>query len=433
MDKKSIEKPRVLAIILGGGKGTRLYPLTKERSKPAVPFGGKYRIVDIPISNCINSGYRKIYLLTQFNSASLHMHISNSYNFDRFSQGFVEILAAEQTLEHSGWYEGTADSVRKNFIHFKTQRPTHYIILSGDQLYKMDLKAFMDAHIKSGAEVTIAATAVNRQDASGFGIMKIDSNNRIKEFMEKPKPGLNIDAWKIPKESRGALPPEKEYLASMGIYIFNADTMEEVLGGENEKYTDFGKEIIPLAIGKKKINSYIFDGYWEDIGTIRSFYEANIALTEPYPKFDFYGANEPIYTHMRNLPPSKINKADIESTLTSEGCIITKAKITKSVIGVRSIICEGSELDGVIMMGADYYDFEEEKQANLKKGEPITGIGKNCKIARTIIDKNARIGDNCKIGVSNKEYPEGDNGSFYYADGIIVIRKGAVIPPGTEI
>lgn len=427
-------EPRVLAIILGGGKGTRLYPLTKERSKPAVSFGGKYRIVDIPISNCINSGYKKIYLLTQFNSASLHLHISNSYNFDRFSNGFVEILAAEQTLEHSGWYEGTADAVRKNFIHFKTQKPTHYIILSGDQLYKMDLKAFMDAHIKSGANITIAATAVNRKDATGFGIMKIDSENNIKEFMEKPKADLNIDAWKIPKEARDpGLPEEKEYLASMGIYIFDAQTMEDMLGGENERYTDFGKEIIPLAIGKKKICSYTFDGYWEDIGTIRSFYDANIELTSDQPRFNFYSAVKPIYTHARNLPPSKINKADIDHTLTSEGCIISDSKLKNSVIGVRSVINEGCELDGVIMMGADYYDTHEEKAAYKKEKTPVTGIGKNCKIAGTIIDKNARIGDNCKIGVSGKKYEDGDHGSFYSADGIIVIRKGAVIPSGTEI
>ena len=426
-------EPRVLALILGGGKGTRLYPLTKERSKPAVSFGGKYRIVDIPLSNCINSGYKKIYLLTQFNSASLHLHITNSYNFDRFSGGFVEILAAEQTLEHSGWYEGTADAVRKNFIHFKTQKPTHYVILSGDQLYKMDLRAFMDAHIKSGAEITIATTAVNRHDASGFGIMKIDEKSRVKEFMEKPKPDMNIDDWKIPAEARGALPPEKEYLASMGIYIFNANTMEECLLGENEKYTDFGKEILPLAIGKKKICSYVFDGYWEDIGTIRSFYEANIQLTEPCPAFDFYSNNSPIYTHMRNLPPSKINKADITSSLTSEGCIITDCKLNKSVIGVRSIIEKGTELNGVIMMGADYYDDEDEKADYRAKGKPVTGIGQNCKIANTIIDKNARIGDNCQIGVSGKKYEDGDHGSFYSADGIIVIRKGAVIPSGTVI
>ncbi len=429
----SNEEPRVLAIILGGGKGTRLYPLTKERSKPAVSFGGKYRIVDIPLSNCINSDYKKIYLLTQFNSASLHQHITNSYNFDRFSGGFVEILAAEQTLEHSGWYEGTADAVRKNFIHFKSQKPTHYVILSGDQLYKMNLRDFMDAHIKSGAEITIATTAVNRKDASGFGIMKIDENSCVKEFMEKPKADLDISSWKIPQEARGSLPPEKEFLASMGIYIFNADTMEECLLGENSKYTDFGKEILPLAIGKKKICSYVFDGYWEDIGTIRSFYDANIALTEPYPAFDFYGNTTPIYTHMRNLPPSKINKADITSSLTSEGCIITNCKLNRSVIGVRSIIEDGTEFDGVIMMGADYYDDETEKAKNHEKGVPCTGIGKNCKIANTIIDKNAKIGDNCQIGVSGKTYEDGDHGTFYSADGIIVIRKGAIVPAGTII
>ena len=272
-----IDDISVAAIILGGGKGTRLYPLTKERSKPAVPFGGRYRIVDIPISNCINSGYKKIYLVTQFNSASLHLHISNSYNFDRFSGGFVEILAAEQTLEHSGWYEGTADAVRKNFIHFKSQKPTHYIILSGDQLYRMDLRKFMEQHLQSKADITIAATAVNRKDASGFGIMKIDANRRISEFLEKPAKDMNIDDWKIPVNTRGDLPPEKEYLASMGIYIFNAPVMEELLN--NNTYTDFGKEIIPLAIKSKQINSYIFNGYWEDIGTIESFYNTTLART----------------------------------------------------------------------------------------------------------------------------------------------------------
>ena len=421
---------RVLAIILGGGKGTRLYPLTKERSKPAVSFGGKYRIVDIPISNCINSGYRKIYLLTQFNSASLHLHITNSYNFDRFSHGFVEILAAEQTLEHSGWYEGTADAVRKNFIHFKSQNPTHYIILSGDQLYRMDLHAFMEAHVKSGADVTIATTAVNRRDASGFGIMKIDDANRITQFMEKPAPDMNIDDWRIPQSARGALPAEKEYLASMGIYIFNAPVMEEML---NNDMTDFGKEIIPMAIKTKKINSYIFDGYWEDIGTIRSFYEANIDLTQMTPSFNFYDEDEPVYTHMRNLPPSKINKAQIDATLTAEGCVITDSKLTHSVIGVRSIIESGCDLNGVILMGADFYENDAAKADNKKNGRPNIGIGKNCTIARTIIDKNAHVGDNCSINVSGKKYEDGDHGIFYCADGIIVIRKGAVVPSGTVI
>lgn len=421
---------RVLAIILGGGKGTRLYPLTKERSKPAVSFGGKYRIVDIPISNCINSGYNKIYLLTQFNSASLHLHINNSYNFDRFSRGFVEILAAEQTLEHSGWYEGTADAVRKNFTHFKSFNPTHYIILSGDQLYKMNLRAFFEEHVFSGADISIATTAVTREDASGFGIMRIDEENRIRAFMEKPAPDKNIDEWKIPQELRGALKPEKEYLASMGIYIFNASTMEEVLDND---YKDFGKEVIPMALKTNKVNSYIFDGYWEDIGTIKSFYEANIQLTEIDPRFNFYDEDEPVYTHIRNLPPSKINDAQITSTLTSEGCIITNSKLKNSVIGVRSIIENGTELDGVIMMGADFYENKAVRRADDSRGIPKIGIGKNCKIARTIIDKNAHIGDNVQINVSGKKYDDGDHGIFYSADGIIVIRKGAIVPSGTVI
>ncbi|WP_288602925.1 glucose-1-phosphate adenylyltransferase [uncultured Treponema sp.] len=431
MSSENYEEPRVLAIILGGGKGTRLYPLTKERSKPAVPFGGKYRIVDIPISNCINSGYKKIYLLTQFNSASLHLHIINSYNFDRFSRGFVEILAAEQTLEHSGWYEGTADAVRKNFGHFKVQRPTHYIILSGDQLYRMDLKKFMDQHLKSGANITIAAKAVNRSDASGFGIMQVDESNTITAFMEKPAKDMNIDEWKIPEAAREPeLPSNLEYLASMGIYIFDADTMEEML---NNDYNDFGKEIIPMAIKSKKVSSYIFNGYWEDIGTIRSFYEATLDLTNPIPQFNFYDEDKPIYTHMRNLPPSKINHAEMVSTLASEGCVITNSRIQHSVIGVRSVINEGCDLEGVIMMGADFYETEAAKKDNKEKGVPNLGIGKNCKINKAIIDKNAHIGENCCINVSGRKYEDGDHGLFYSADGIIVIRKGAVIPNGTVI
>lgn len=422
--------PRVLAIILGGGKGTRLYPLTKERSKPAVPFGGKYRIVDIPISNCINSGFKKIYLLTQFNSASLHLHIINSYNFDRFSHGFVEILAAEQTLEHSGWYEGTADAVRKNFTHFRRQNPTHYIILSGDQLYRMDLRDFFNKHIESGADISIAAKAVNRQDATGFGIMQLDKNNNITAFMEKPAADLDISDWKIPQGSRGDLPENLEYLASMGIYIFNAETMDEMLDND---FNDFGKEIIPMAIKTKKVTSYIFNGYWEDIGTIRSFYDATIDLTNPVPNFNFYDEDKPIYTHMRNLPPSKINNATMTASLASEGCIITDARIQHSVIGVRSIINEGTDLEGVVMMGADYYENSDSKANNVKRKIPNIGIGRNCKINRAIIDKNARIGENCCINISGKKYEDGDHGMFYSADGIIVIRKGAIIPDGTVI
>ncbi|MGP1521848.1 MAG: glucose-1-phosphate adenylyltransferase [Treponema sp.] len=422
--------PKVLSIILGGGKGTRLYPLTKERSKPAVPFGGKHRIVDIPISNSINSDFKQIYLLTQFNSASLHMHITSAYNFDRFSQGFVEILAAEQTLEHSGWYEGTADAVRKNFIHFKTRKPTHYIILSGDQLYQMDLKAYLDYHIKSGAQITIATTAVNRFDASGFGIMKVNKKRAITAFMEKPAPDLDISDWIIPDESRtpGAT-AGKDYLASMGIYIFDAPVLEEAL---DNNFTDFGKEVIPLAIQKYKVFSYIFDGYWEDIGTIRSFYDATIDLASIKPKFNFYDEEKPIFTKPRNLPPSKTNNAHMTRCIASEGCVITEAAITDSVIGVRSIIERHSTLEGVVCMGADFYETEEEKAENRTKGLPNIGIGCNTHIKRAIIDKNARIGNNCSIGCGSP-LADCETDDYVVSDGIIVIKKNAVIYDNTYI
>jgi glucose-1-phosphate adenylyltransferase len=293
----------VLSIVLGGGKGTRLFPLTQFRSKPAVPFGGKYRLVDIPISNCINANLRQIYIVTQFNSASLHMHIGQTYVFDSFTNGFVEILAAEQTFEHSGWYEGTADAIRKNFPHFRTRNPDYYMILSGDQLYRMDLQDLLKKHIDSGAAITIACTGVTRENASGLGILKADKNNQITEFMEKPGPTRDISSYRAPPE----LFSDKRsdcYLGSMGIYVFNSKTMEECLANE---LTDFGKEIIPAAISKLKVNAYIFDGYWEDIGTIRNFYETNLELTTLRPRFDFYDEQKPIYTHMRNLPPSKMN------------------------------------------------------------------------------------------------------------------------------
>lgn len=422
--------PKVLSIILGGGKGSRLYPLTKERSKPAVPFGGKHRIVDIPISNCINSDFRQIYLLTQFNSASLHMHIANAYNFDRFSKGFVEILAAEQTLEHSGWYEGTADSVRKNFIHFKTQNPTHYMILSGDQLYQMDLQAYFKQHVDSGADISIATTAVTREDASGFGIMKINKDKQITEFMEKPALDLDIDEWKIPDESRtlGAT-KGKDYLASMGIYIFNADVMENVLDNE---LTDFGKQIIPNAIKSHKVHSYIYDGYWEDIGTIKNFYDCTLDLASINPKFNFYDEEHPIYTHARNLAPSKMNRALLTRSTASEGCVITEATITDSVIGIRSKIESDSVLEGVICMGADFYETDDEKRKNAEKGIPNVGIGHKTHIKKAIIDKNARIGNNCSIGCGATP-TDGEDAIMFVKDGIIVIKKNACIPDGTII
>lgn len=421
---------KVLSIVLGGGKGTRLFPLTKERSKPAVPFGGKHRIVDIPISNCINSGFNQIYILTQFNSASLHMHVARAYNFDSFSGGFVEILAAEQTFEHSGWYEGTADAVRKNFIHFKIQKPTHYIILSGDQLYHMNLAEYLKKHEDSGADITIACTAVNREDASGFGILKTDEKNRITAFMEKPGPKKNIDDWKIPQVARSKdTPADKEYLASMGIYIFNADAMEASL---NNTLTDFGKEIIPEAIKTYNVAAYVYNGYWEDIGTIKSFYDATLDLTSITPKFNFYDEENPIYTHNRNLPSSKINMANLDQVNASEGCVITNATIKRSVIGIRSVIEKDSYLEGVITMGADHYETYTEKEANKKNNIPDIGIGERSLIRRAIIDKNARIGKDVSIGMG-KTPEDGDYGFYHVVDGIYVIPKNACVMDGTVI
>lgn len=421
---------KVLSIVLGGGKGTRLFPLTKSRSKPAVPFGGKYRIVDIPISNCINSGFKQIYIVTQFNSASLHLHIARSYVFDTFSNGFIEILAAEQTLTHSGWFEGTADAVRKNLTHFRPQKPTHYLIVSGDQLYRMDLAEMFKRHQDSKAPLTIACTTVSREDASDFGIMKIDSKCRITEFQEKPGPVKDISDYRIPDKYLNTSKPDRQYLASMGIYIFNADLLEKALEGSDN---DFGKEVIPAILAKNPVNSYIFDGYWEDIGTIRSFYDANINLTSISPEFNFYDEIAPIYTHRRNLPASKLNYCTLNQALTADGCIITNASISQSLIGIRTIIEAGASLDGVVCMGADYYETGREKTQNLDKGVPNIGIGHGTIIKRAIIDKNARIGANCRIGIDSEQRIDGDFGNYAIVDGIIVIPKDSVIPNGTTI
>jgi glucose-1-phosphate adenylyltransferase len=421
----------VLSIVLGGGKGTRLFPLTQARAKPAVPFGGKFRIVDIPISNCINAGFRQIYILTQFNSASLHLHLAHAYAFDVFSKGFVEILAAEQTNEHSGWYEGTADAVRKNFIHFKTQKPAYYIILSGDQLYRMDLQDFLKQHKESGADITIATTSVPREEASQLGILQVNKKNEITAFLEKPGPARDIDDYKAPAE----LKKDKNFkgdvfLASMGIYIFNAAVMESCLDND---LTDFGKEIIPAAINTRKVNAYVFDGYWEDIGTIRSFYEANLELTTLKPRFDFYDEDRPIYTHVRNLPPSKMNFSNMNQSIAAEGCIITNASISNSIVGVRTIIESGASLNGVICMGADYYESETQKQQNAEARVPNVGIGKGVIVKGAIIDKNACIGEGCRIGIDDLNRSDGNYGHYYIVDGIIVIPKNTILYPGTVI
>jgi glucose-1-phosphate adenylyltransferase len=420
----------VLSIVLGGGKGTRLFPLTQARAKPAVPFGGKFRLVDIPISNCINAKLRQIYILTQFNSASLHLHLSQTYNFDFFSKGFVEILAAEQTFEHSGWYEGTADAVRKNFIHFRTQNPDYYVILSGDQLYRMDLQAFLKQHRDSGAAITIACTTVSREEASQLGILKANKKGEITEFLEKPGPTKDIADFKAPPELKDEKIKGDEFLASMGIYIFNAAAMESCLANE---YTDFGTEIIPMAINTLKVNAYLFDGYWEDIGTIKNFYEANLDLTSLRPKFDFYDEDKPIYTHIRSLPPSKMNFSNMNQSIASEGCIITNAAITNSIVGIRTIIESGASLNGVVCMGADYYESEIQKQQNAEARVPNVGIGRGTIVKGAIIDKNACIGEGCRIGIDDLNRTDGNYGHYHIVDGIIVIPKNAVLYPGTVI
>ena len=421
----------VLSIVLGGGKGTRLFPLTKERAKPAVPFGGKFRIVDIPISNCINANLKQIYIVTQFNSASLHMHLSQTYNFDTFSKGFVEILAAEQTLEHTGWFEGTADAVRKNLIHFRTQKPDYYLILSGDQLYRMDLGDFIQKHKDSGAAISIASTPVSRSDANSLGILKADKNNTITEFLEKPGPTRDISDYKVHREFKKDANGPDEFLGSMGIYIFNSAAMEACL---NNDLTDFGKEVIPKAISNLKVNAYIFDGYWEDIGTIKNFYEANLDLTTLRPRFDFYDEAHPIYTHARCLPPSKRNFSNMNQYIAAEGCIITNASIANSIVGVRTIIESGSSLNGVICMGADYYETEEDKQQNIENSRPNLGIGRGAIIKGAIIDKNVSIGEGCRIGVDdNIERVDGNYGNYHVVDGIVVIPKNTALYPGTVI
>ncbi|MDD4259327.1 MAG: glucose-1-phosphate adenylyltransferase [Sphaerochaetaceae bacterium] len=427
-------KKKAIAIVLGGGRGTRLYPLTKDRSKPAVPFAGKYRLVDIPISNCINSGIKQIYILTQFNSASLHNHIANTYIFDTFSNGFVEILAAEQTYHNNDWYQGTADAVRKNLKHFADQQPDYYIILSGDQLYRMDFEEMLRQHIASEAVLTIASKPVSRANATGLGIIGADEKGYITKFYEKPAPDLDISDFKIPEKLMKTslhmkVNESNEYLASMGIYIFNARVMEEIL--QSNTSTDFGKEIIPDVIKTHKVSTFLFDGFWEDIGTIKAFYDTNIDLASISPAFNFYDEEMPIYTHRRHLPATKVNFCTISSSLTSEGSIITNAYIVNSIIGVRTLIESGASLDGVYCMGASYYETDEEKRDNTKKKIPNIGIGRASIIRRAIIDQNARIGDNCRIGIDDMQRNEGDFNNYSIHDGIIVIHKNAVIPHGT--
>lgn len=420
---------QTLAIIMGGGAGTRLFPLTKERAKPAVPLGGKYRLVDVPISNCLNSGIRGIYVLTQFNSTSLHRHINATYTFDNFSPSFVEILAAQQTPEYSRWYQGTADAVRQNLRYFFDRSYDYYIILSGDQLYRMDYRHILRQHIETGADLTIATIPVNRDAASGFGIMHTDESRRIIRFVEKPKEAEELNSLRISGDLLQAIghPAEAElYQASMGIYVFNHRILQECLDNDLE---DFGKNIIPAAIEKYHVHAFIFQGYWEDIGTIGAFFDANLNLTDPNPKYSFYVPGSPIYTHPRFLPASIVRSATMDRAMISDGCIIDESSITRSVIGIRSVIKPGCVLKDVILMGADYYEADV---AEVPGNAPPIGIGPGCKIERAIIDKNARIGEGVVITPAGKSQDMCGDG-FYIRDGIVVVPKNSVIPSGTSI
>lgn len=412
-----------VGLILGGGAGTRLQPLTQDRAKPAVPIAGKYRLVDIPISNCINSEIRSIYLLTQFNSMSLHRHIQSTYIFDQFSRGSVRMLAAEQTPDSEGWFQGTADAVRQSLKHFMHSDPDIVVILSGDQLYRMDFSKVIEEHMERGADVTICTKPVPRNEAFDLGIMHVDDQNKIIEFAEKPGDTPRLDDLRAPMYE------EENFLASMGIYIFNADVLSEVLCGNDD--TDFGKNIIPGAIKDREVYSHIFEGYWKDIGTIGMFHEANLALTDLIPEFTFYDTEAPIYTHMRFLPPSKINCCDLNRCLLSEGCIVSGHRILHSVVGTRAVIGEGTVIEHSVVMGADFYE-QERDQPKTAAGVPPLGIGKDCYIKNAIVDKNVRIGDSAYVSPDGK--PDGEKTDAYLVrDGVIVIPKGTVIPSGTRL
>lgn len=427
---------RVLAIILGGGAGTRLYPLTKLRAKPAVPLAGKYRLIDIPVSNCINSQILKIYVLTQFNSASLNRHLSRTYNFSSFSEGFVEVLAAQQTTENPSWFQGTADAVRQYIWLFQEWDIDEYLILSGDHLYRMDYTEFIQRHRETKADITLSVVPIGEKTASSFGLMKIDDNGRVVDFSEKPK-GEALKKMQVDTTVLGLNPSEakeKPYIASMGIYVFNKEVMAKLLQ-EKPDDTDFGKEIIPSAANKYNLQAFLFKDYWEDIGTIEAFYDANLALTEqPIPPFSFYHEKAPIYTRSRYLPPSKLLDCRVTESIIGDGCILKQCQINHSVLGVRTLIESNSLIEDALIMGSDYYEPFLERQKSLESGKIPVGIGKNSIIRRAIIDKNARIGSNVQIINKDRvEEAEREEDGFYIRSGIVVILKNAVISDGTII
>jgi glucose-1-phosphate adenylyltransferase len=411
---------KTIGLILGGGRGERLFPLTMQRSKPAVPFAGKYRLVDVPISNCINGGIRRIFVLTQFNSASLHNHISRAYRFDSFGRGFVDILAAEQTLESKNWYQGTADAVRQNLRHILSRAGVdRTLILSGDQLYRMNLRELVDQHKKTKAEVTVAVTPVPREEASRYGILKIDESQAVTHFVEKPN-----------AEALAGLDSDGKFLASMGIYLFDRTVLEDVLLASEDR--DFGHHILPRLLGRRRLYGYPYDGYFEDVGTIRSFYNANLLLTEPLPRFNFYEPLAPIYTDARFLPGSKIDESVLIRSLVTEGCILNRCRIERSIIGIRSRIERDASVKDSIVMGADYYQVPEVINEDFARGIPPIGIGEGAVVERAIIDKNARVGRMARI-VNRDAKDNLDAENYFIRDGIVCVPKDAVIPDRAEI
>ena len=425
----------VIAVILGGGRGTRLFPLTRDRAKPSVPIAGKFRLVDIPISNCLHSGLEKIYVLTQFNSASLNRHIAQTYRFDTYRRGFVQILAAQQTLMGEEWYQGTADAIKHNEPYILNPRfkDDYVLILAGDHLYRMDYQKMLQVHIESNAAITVSVIPVRKQDTSGLGILQADTNGRIVDFVEKPQTEAELQRLRVESEvftSRGIEPHGRQYIASMGIYIFNREVLQEVL--QDASNVDFGKDIIPKSIQTRPVSAYFFDGYWEDIGTIRAFYSANIALTDTAPAFNFYDEQAPIYTNRRHLPSTKVNNSSVRSSILAEGSIIDDSELDRTIVGIRSIISGGSRVYQSVLMGADYYESDASRAESKQSGTPKVGIGRNCLIQNAIIDKNARIGDN-SILVNRDGIDNYDGEDYYIRDGIVIVPKDARILPETVV
>ena len=420
----SFNSDKIVAVILGGGAGSRLYPLTATRSKPAVPIAGKYRLVDIPISNCMNSGIYKMFVLTQFNSASLNKHIKNTYHFSAFSKGFVDILAAEQTPESSEWFQGTADAVRQSLRHLQNQDYDYILVLSGDQLYQIDFKAMFEKHIENHAEISIATIPVNAKDSAGFGIMKTAPDGSITSFIEKPSADLLPDWVSDTGEEMHA--QGRDYMASMGIYIFNKSIIGRLLLNVHPTAKDFGKEIIPAAIGNYRVRSYQYEGYWTDIGNIHSFFEANLDLTADIPSINLYDSSSAIYTRPRMLPAAKLNSGCVKSSVIAEGSIILCKSIEQCIVGIRSRIGFGTELKNCYIMGNDYYDTLAQITAQKASGLPPTGIGENCHIENAIVDKNVHIGNNVVI-IGGPDLPDQDHELYTVKDGIVVIKKGSYI------